>query len=269
MTRLALKASTALLALAFAACGTTDSSGTTGTVVVRGLDGPPIASHGAKVPRGVDHIYLTVREVSIHDTATGRWDTLARPASRIDFLQLVNGMTATLGSGKIPAGSYSQLRLVLADTNEVVVSGQSELLKVPSGTSSGLKINLDFDVKADEIIELYVDFDAARSITWTRNNNILRPVFRAFKKVLSGTIAGTVRDGSSNPVPNASVHAVAGADTTSTITATDGTYKFIILAGTYGLSASADGYTLVDTTYSGVNLAAEQALTGYNFRLTP
>jgi ribosomal protein S11 len=95
----------------------------------------------------------------------------------------------------------------------------------------------------------------------------MTPEFRAFKKVLSGAVSGTVKDIAAVAIPNALIEAITTNDTASTVTDSTGAYKFILLEGTYDLKASADGYTTVDTAYTGVEVNAGENLTGYNFIL--
>jgi len=68
-------------------------------------------------------------------------------------------------------------------------------------------------------------------------------------------------------IPNALVEAITQNDTTSTVTDSTGAYKLILLEGAYDLTASAEGYTSADTTYTGVEVNAGANLAGYNFIL--
>jgi len=229
-----------------------------GRIKLEAFDAPP--------PSGVEHIYLTIREVSVHKEGGG-WVTLAEPNTTYDFLELINGATAALVDTTLEPGHYTQMRLVLADENEIVVDGETHILFVPSGVQTGVKLNLDFAVEEDELIEIMVDFDASKSITRTPKRYLLRPTFRAFKKVLSGTVSGTVKDAAGVGIPNALVEAITPNDTVSTVTDSTGAYKLILLEGTYDLKASAEGYTTADTTYTGVEVGAGADLTGYDFVL--
>jgi len=255
-----------LFALLFlAGCGDDDSGPSSAgdglaRIKVEAFDSPP--------PLEVEHVYLTIEEVSVHSDETG-WVVLAEPDATFDFLELVNGATAALVDTTLEPGSYSQMRLVVAETNEVVVGGQRENLKVPSGAQSGVKLNLHFDVEPDELIEILVDFDVAKSIKWTPKNYQLNPTFKAFKKVISGTLAGTVRDPAGTGVRNALVEATSGDETIATLTDSTGAYKLILPEGPYGLQATAEGYTTADTTYADVLVNAGGQLTGYDFVLRP
>ena len=249
-----------ILAL-IASCGegpTDEETTGYGRIKVEAFDAPP--------PPGVEQILLTVTEVSVHSSDKG-WIILAEPNERFDFLELINGTTAALVDTTLDPGHYTQMRLVVSDTNEVVVDGETHFLFVPSGAQSGVKLNLNFTIEEDELIEIMVDFDASKSITWTPRKYLLRPAFKAFKKVLSGTVAGNVKDAAGAGISNALVEAITPNDVTTTVTDSNGAYKLILLEDTYELKASAEGYTKADTTYTGVEVGAGADLIGYSFVL--
>jgi len=88
--------------------------------------------------------------------------------SEHDLLQLQNGVTALLGTATVPAGRYSQLRLVVDSARLTLVAGatfddgsSTKSLKVPSGSESGIKVSFPggLDLTADA--DLVVDFDVA------------------------------------------------------------------------------------------------------------
>jgi len=141
---------------------------------------------------------------------------------------------------------------------------------VPSGTQSGLKLNLHFSIGEGELVRIYVDFHAARSVKRQpqRGRYSMRPTFRAYKEMLSGSLSGAVSDINGATIPNALVQAVAGTDTSATLTGADGAYPLVLLEGTYDLSASAQGYTTADTTYTGLEPRAGDGLAGYDFVLS-
>ena len=247
-----------LLILGCDDAGDGDVTSGSGTFKIEVFDSPP--------PDSVENIFITIKEVSVHK-AGGGWDTLSQPEVTLDFLELINGVTASLVDEPLESGDYTQLRLVVADSNTVVINGESYPLKIPSGTETGIKLNLNFTILDDEIIEVMVDFDASKSITWTPGKYLLSPVFKVFKKVLSGTIAGSVKDSAGTGIVNAVVTAMGSSDDVSTVTDSTGAYKLILLEDSYSLEASADGFTGADTTYTGVQLQAESNLTGFDFTL--
>jgi hypothetical protein len=126
-----------------------------------------------------DNINLTVVSVQLRkaDDSLG-WITVAEPNATYDFLQLVDGVTAELASVAIEPGRYTMLRLILAETNEIVFDGTSESLIVPSGTETGVKLSFDVVIEGTETLTATVVFDAATSVVSTEQNYLLRPAFR-------------------------------------------------------------------------------------------
>lgn len=208
---------------------------------------------------GFDAVNIEVVEVSVHqagvDSVSG-WTVIDNTVRTFDLLTLTNGASAILGNSKLNPGHYTQIRLKLGTGSSVVVGGASYPLDVPSGTQTGLKLTHEFDIVANTLYELTIDFDAARSIHTTGKNYKLSPTLRVTANVISGTISGTV-----NPIASkALVSTVVGIDTVSTMADTmSGIFKLMALPeGLYNLhiASSATGYQ--DTVLTGVTVVARQ-----------
>ena len=102
------------------------------------------------------------------------------------LLSLTNGVLLELGEVALPAGKYTQLRLLLAANdaatplaNSVVPTGGTETaLDTPSAQQSGLKLKADIDVPAGKVVDYALDFDACRSVVRRGNSGRynLKPV---------------------------------------------------------------------------------------------
>ena len=164
-------------------------------------------------------------------------------AGKYNLLDLRNGKDTLLGGVDLPAGKVSQIRLILGESNQLVLNdGTTVDLKTPSGQESGIKLDVDADLKAGIPYELVLDFDAARSIVKAGNSGqyILKPVIRTFAKAAGGGIQGVVLPDSAN----AHVMAISGADTLGAIPDASGSYKFWgVPEGSYNLIFSADSTT--------------------------
>jgi len=142
---------------------------------------------------GYDAVYVTVERVRVHQSASAGdsdagWSEVAlNPARRIDLLSLTNGVLEELGETPLPAGTYTQLRLVLASNggtapfaNAVVPSnaGMEVALDTPSAQQSGLKLNTNIDVPTDKVADVVLDFDACKSVVKRGNSGRynLKPV---------------------------------------------------------------------------------------------
>jgi len=66
----------------------------------------------------------------------------------------------------VPAGRISQLRLHVTSARLTFVDGSpDQTLTIPSGSTSGLKIDVQRDVPSGSTLELKLDFDAGASLT--------------------------------------------------------------------------------------------------------
>ena len=151
---------------------------------------------------GYDNVFVTVEQVRVHQEAgaadsAGGWRSIVlNPPRRIDLLTLGNGLLTELGQTTLPAGRYSQLRLVLSENtaanltaNVAKLSSGGELrLSTPSAQQSGLKLSTAIDVAAGQQTDFVLDFDACESIVRAGNsgNTILKPVLRGMPLMTSG-----------------------------------------------------------------------------------
>jgi hypothetical protein len=248
-------ATTAMVAAAalLAACGGGGSSVSAtgqGTLRVALTDAPSC---------GFDEVNVTVQKVRVHqssaaaDSDAGWSEVVLNPARRVNLLDLTNGVLAELGQTELPAGTYTQLRLQLASNgstapyaNSVVPTGGTETpLDTPSAQQSGLKMNLNLTVAANELADLVLDFDACKSVV-TRGASgryNLKPVVTVLPRVrLDGLVAeGMVAPAIALPTTTVSLQ-LAGVPVRATVP--DATGRFVLYpvpAGTYDLVVSADG----------------------------
>ncbi len=256
--------------LAAAGCSThSPVSSTSGTVRLTMTD----------APGEFDAVNLVVTEIAIHrglpdsletegaeDSVSG-WEILSDTPATYDLLTLRNGVFTTIAQGLVPAGHYTQIRLKLGAGSNVVVDGVTYPLRVPSGLQSGYKLVGEFDVPAGGLLELALDFDAARSVHQTgAGEYLLKPTVRVMPTYDVGGIRGTI-------VPDSTaawVHVIAGTDTIATTSpALDGAFAVMLLkAGAYDVAIHpAAGYR--DTLLVGVMVAAQSITELGEVVLTP
>jgi hypothetical protein len=150
---------------------------------------------------GFDAVNVTVNKVRVNtsgtasDTDAGWTDITLSPARKINLLNLTNGVLEALGQTSLPAGHYSQMRLVLdANTgagmaNSVVPTGGAETtLSTPSAVQSGIKLVNGFDVAAGQTTSVVLDFDACKSVvTQGKGRYLLKPVVKVVPSTATGT----------------------------------------------------------------------------------
>jgi hypothetical protein len=235
------------------------------------IDAPP--------PQDTEHIYLTVLGVGIRDEA-GEALILNQDIHTLDVLRLIGGRAAVLtlnysnGSDftDVEPGNYTSVLLFLAQINWVVRDSiqDSLLIPVPQDSSFVYELDEDFTILPGGSLTIVVDFDASKSINWKSEPYELTPHFRIFQSSNAGFITGVVKDTSGAAVKFATVQAVSSSDTMSALSADlDTTYSYCLFIpeGTYDIRASADGYTISDTVYNGVNVIGDSTLEGYDFTL--
>ena len=217
-------------AIAFTLAGCSSNSSPAGTAMVQVSLSDPATCASPQGP--FSHIYVTVTDVLIHQSATASdndpgWVDLTPGLSKnpvqVDLLGVANQcFLAQLGSTGIKPGSYQQIRILLASNGTAVandrcagsancvmltsdptntpqtlqLSSESQTgIKIPSGQIAGGK----FTVASGDNKDLNLDFDACASIVAQGNGKYrLKPVMHAGEVMLqssSTAISGTVIDG--------------------------------------------------------------------------
>lgn len=251
------------VALGIAACGGGSDAGT-GTLRLALTD----------APCGYDQVWVTIEKVRVHRSASaddgdaGWAEVVLNPSQRVNLLSLTNGVLEELGQTRLPAGKYTQMRLVLAANggatplaNSVVPTGGAETpLTTPSGQQSGLKMNVDIDVAADQLADVLLDFQVCKSVVRAGNsgNYQLKPVIAVTPRWVSG-VQGYVASAVANGNTQVSVQQN-GAIVRSTVP--DSTGKALlpwVAPGSYDLVVTAPGYATDVVT--GVVVAADTVTT--------
>jgi hypothetical protein len=228
-------------------------------------------------PQGAfSHIYVTVTDVEISQSSTASandsgWTDLTpnlkKNPVQVDLLGVANQcFLATLGSQGIPAGSYQQMRVILANSgvgvsNNKCGTGMANCLMLkndPSQTAIALQLSSEattgikipsgqiaggqFTVKAGDNKDLNIDFNACASIVTQGNGQYrLKPVLHAGEVQAQSTstaISGKVVDSVTGVAVNGGTTVVAleQVDTSNnnnidrvmmeTVAASDGSFSF-------------------------------------------
>ena len=206
---------TLFVCLGFAACNKDDDNNIEGksTLNIRLTDGPA----------DYDAVYIDVQEIEIH-TDQGGWVKYTPAFPGIyNLLDFRNGMDTLLCHIQLPAGKISQMRLILGPNNTVVVNGETKPLSTPSAQQSGLKFNIHQELMPNLVYDIWIDFDAGKSIVETGNGSyILKPVIRSYTALTNGRVKGFVLPTEANAI----VYAINGVDTFSAIPELNGYFMF-------------------------------------------
>lgn len=221
-----LTAVSAAASLFLAACGGGGSSAQEpapapasdlGTLSVEVTDGPNAE---------LTNVWVTVKEVWVHqlDTAdhtSDKWrkHTLPSPVA-IDLNQLSNGaLSGVLGSLKLPAGTYKQIRLVLAGTGDALTAaaqakgltyndqvnytdknGAAQVAPLElAQASQGIALLGNFVITAGGTLHLAVEFNVGEDIRRFKHGSMdaftMTPALRYYDLSQSGAIVGRIDTG--------------------------------------------------------------------------
>jgi hypothetical protein len=171
-------------------------------------------------PADLESVNLDLKQVKVHSDEShpwADWVELQTNAGIYDVMRLNNGLDALIASGEFPSGPFRNVRLDLGDKCSVVAGGVTYPLEVP-GNCINVKVREQLDNGED--CTLLLDVDLQKSVVYTNDKYVLRPVVHTTNLEESGSIKGKITPVASQPV----IFAVAGADTTSAYPNGDGDF---------------------------------------------
>ena len=257
-----------------ASCNKPMNSDDNGRLMIKVTDGPFDISN-------IESATVTINKVEIKKVGDcisdgSSWVILSEDAVTLDLIDLRNGVTETLIDIEVPAGEYDMLRLYVDEAGLTVKEIESPfIVKVPSGSQTGIKIHVDpaLEVSGALTEELLLDIDLSRSFVLRGNmdnNNgfIFKPVIRAANLSTAGRIEGTVTDDSEVAIAGVEVSIMQEETVVATATSDEQGYYAIIgvPAGTYTITAVKEGYETV--TIDDMIIKAGNKLV-QDFTLTP
>jgi len=159
-----------------------------------------------------------------------------------------------MGEATLEAGTYTQIRLLLDAGSYVVVNGTRHPITIPSGFETGIKLIHQFRIDANFLYELYLDFDANRSIVLTGSGEYkLKPTIRVTAVNTTGTISGIVLP----PTHLAVITAISGTDTSCTFASSiTGSFKLMALPSASYTVRIQSTTAVQETTLTGVTVTA-------------
>lgn len=167
-------------------------------------EAPTISIRLVDAPGDYEAVNIEIVDVMIKmdndDDDDNGWMSLDVNTEIINLLDFTGGFSKVLVERfPIPAGTLSQMRLVLGDGNTIVIKDSNDQdetfdLKTPSGQQSGLKLKVNEQIEEGFTYDFILDFDVDKSIVHAGNsgNIILKPVLYASVETNSGIIEGRV-----------------------------------------------------------------------------
>lgn len=197
------------LSLVLAGC----TSGDTGVMRLSVTDAPIVDTDE------VTGVYVTFSGVEYN--LDGEWGAMTGfgDPKTYNLLELTGGESELLGDLVLPAGTYEQIRFMIAgtmetaagpptttetwvnrDDNEVYDSDTDAALFIPSAAQTGYKATADepFSVPANGTVSITADFDLRRAVVSAGGRYILKPVVRLVVEDQAGTITGDVTNNTGN-----------------------------------------------------------------------
>ncbi|MGZ5183822.1 MAG: DUF4382 domain-containing protein [Caldimonas sp.] len=275
-----VRAGAAALAAGLVGCGGGGGGGIGGTGAAPGTLRLAITDAPAC---GYDAVHVTIDRIRVNqngnagDADSGWSEIVLSPARRVELLSLSNGVLEELGQTALPAGTYTQLRLVLTPNdaghplaNSVTPTGGAQTpLTTPSAQQSGLKLNVDIDVASNQLADFVLDFDACKSIVKRGNSGQynLKPVITVLPRLSDAGMrvigyldpavaqAGARVSLQSNGVPvKATPPDATGQFTLYPVPA--GSYALVITSSGH-VTAVMTGVPVTETAYTYVNAASQ------------
>lgn len=190
-----------------------------------------------------------------------------------------------LGEARVPTGSYSQVRLVLAPNpatgdplNHVTLDSaplEKLPLDTPSGQQSGLKVIGDYDIEPGVVNAIALDLDPSRAVVEAGSSGkyILKPTGIRIVQLSSiletyGSLSGHVLPDTAWPSAVVSVIPEGGNApvASGSVNPDDGSFRAFVPAGSYAVRITADGFATYDSralptpAFYTVTLGAETVL---------
>ena len=251
---------TSLFAFTFAslgtlltACGGETGSGPRGGTRILLTDSPFPYDRIARVDVHIVRVQIAAT-ADTSDPSGQNWTTIAEPKRTINLLDLQSGKTTLLGETTIDAATVGAVRVVINTALSSVTDNAGKTVTVRWPLQGEMTMHAYVQAalaqfSPDVAQDLVIDFDVGRSFEDVLGDGSLTfiPWIRALNSAGAGSVAGVVRNGSGQPVPNVAVTVLNGSAATSPLTwwkiATgrtdaEGKYKVaFILPGNYVVRA--------------------------------
>lgn len=198
----------AIAAAALAACGggggddaaaqAPIATAATGTVAVAAMTDAPSC--------GIDDVSVSIAKIRFHKdfqatNASSGWSEVvfAQGTKKVNLINaagVLSGPTLNIGNVTLPAGIYTQMRVVIEtpvaavqNPNTIRLKGTTANINLETPASlatEGVKMPVDLVIEEGKQANVVFDFDACNAIQPRAGNYLLRPVSRVVPTALNG-----------------------------------------------------------------------------------
>jgi hypothetical protein len=189
-----------------------------------------------------------------------------RHRQTLDMLALQHGVRRQLAGATVAPGTYDAIRIELATTGGpthwVEVGDETHALRLAEGADSALEFPAQYRMRADEEMELQIDFNVRLSVYEAGGRWYLDPTGFMHDPRTAGAIEGTALPG------GATISAqVAGRELASVKSGPDGFFRLTPLqSGRYDLVVTHKGHA--PAVEPNVTVARESTSNGHHFLLS-
>jgi len=147
------------------------------------LDITLAASYNSRAIASYEQVNIDVQQVSFHtsgdSTVSSGWYDLETTPGIYNLMDFIVNDTLIAFDSLVSAQTISQIRLILGDSNTVMVDSVLYDLSTPSGQTSGIKLQVHTQLLPDSAYVIMLDFDPEESVKQTGNGQYkLQPVIR-------------------------------------------------------------------------------------------
>lgn len=170
-----------LLVVIVSSCKKNDDNDDNGMKGTAELNIKLLSSNLGRNINNYEAVNIDIQQVSYHVTtdtsATSGWFDLETNSGIYNLMDFMANDTLLAFDTVVEVQSIQQIRLLLGDSNTVVVDTNTYEIKTPSGQTSGLKLLVNAELEPDKSYIINVIFDPEQSVVETGNGNyLLKPV---------------------------------------------------------------------------------------------
>lgn len=147
------------------------------------LDVTLAASYSSRAMTTYEQVNVDIQQVSFHtsgdSTVSSGWYDLETTPGIYNLMDYIVDDTLIAFDSLVSAQTISQIRLILGDSNTVMVDSVLYDLSTPSGQTSGIKLQVHTELLPDSAYVIMLDFAPEESVKQTGNGKYkLQPVIR-------------------------------------------------------------------------------------------